>query len=152
MFVVVTVLCVWLSVVVNRAHRQRDAAHAILALHGSVGYRGDRTEVPFPHGRHICSLDEHSRQPLKDLTDDVVTVTLTSNTAINNTTDDIFDHLQNLPRLEYVWMGGYSLSYSGLLRLRGLRQLRQLTLCQLRITSDEFAQLKKEMPNCRISW
>src|SRR5258708_658317 len=36
MFVVVTVLCVWLSVVANRAHRQRDAVAAIEAVGGEV--------------------------------------------------------------------------------------------------------------------
>jgi hypothetical protein len=39
MFVVVTVLCVWLSVVVNRAHRQRDAVAAIDALGGLAEYQ-----------------------------------------------------------------------------------------------------------------
>src|SRR4029077_3844228 len=34
MFVVVTALCVWMAVAVNRAHRQRDAVAAIKALGG----------------------------------------------------------------------------------------------------------------------
>jgi hypothetical protein len=38
MFVAVTVLCVWLAVVVNRANRQRDAVAAIEALDGLVEY------------------------------------------------------------------------------------------------------------------
>jgi hypothetical protein len=44
LFVVVTILCVWLSVVVNRAHRQRDAVAAIEALGGEVGYVGYLSE------------------------------------------------------------------------------------------------------------
>jgi hypothetical protein len=44
MFVVVTVLCVWLSVLADRANRQQAAVAAIEAMGGQVKYNVDDDE------------------------------------------------------------------------------------------------------------
>src|SRR6266849_8492555 len=96
MFVVVTVLCVWLSVVVNRAHRQRDAVAAIEAHDGQVEYaRIDQAGEAFP--RQFLR-----RWQTRDYFDRVRFVTLRG----TQVTDAGLTHLQGLKGLQELHLDG----------------------------------------------
>ena len=133
MFVVVTALCVWLSVVANRAHRQRDAVAAIEALGGRVGYvKPDRkaTEAfPTPFLRRWLS---------RDYFDDVRAVSL-SGTQV---TDAGLAHLQGLTRLRWLDLSGTRVTDVGLAQLHGLTGLQELNLDSTQITDAGLAHLQ----------
>jgi hypothetical protein len=53
-FVVVTVLCIWLAAHTNRARKQREAVCAIKAWGGSVRYDFEEPNAPQPNWREGC--------------------------------------------------------------------------------------------------
>jgi hypothetical protein len=109
MFVVVTVLCVWLLVVVNRAHRQRDAVAAIEALGGRVVYtqpgQGASEAIPKPFLRRWLP---------RDYFNDVREVIL----AGTQVTETGLAHLQRLTRLRSLSLDGTHVTDTGVSKLR----------------------------------
>jgi hypothetical protein len=65
-------------------------------------------------------------------------------------TDADLIHVERLPRLEVLNLGGTSVSDAGLVRLRGLTRLRYLTLDSTNVTDSGVEQLQKSLPNCKI--
>jgi hypothetical protein len=128
MFVVVTALCVWLAVVVNRAQRQRDAVAAIEALGGWVGY----AENP-PGRRFLAWLP-------RDYTDDVVSVVLPESPTTFNDRDLI--HLRPLPHLQRLQLND-QVTDAGLRELMGLTGLQILVLAGTPVTDGGLRQIRR---------
>jgi len=134
MLIVVTVLCVWLSVVVNRAHRQRDAVAAIQAL-GAVRYLGDEAESK-SFLRWLLS---------RDYTDEVVTVYL------SKASDSDLIHLHSLSRLHGLYLLGTSqITDAGLVHISAITSLERLFLGRSKVSDLGVAELKEALPNCEI--
>jgi hypothetical protein len=131
MFVVVTVLCVWLAAVVNRAHRQRDAVAAIHALGGAVMYDYDfdaagnqihNAEPPGPAWlRRLLGVDFRSNATWVYL-------------AGAPTTDADLVHLRNLPELNWLHIGNKPITDAGLVHLALCTKLESLDLGGTEIT------------------
>jgi len=131
MFVVMTVLCVWLAVVVNRAHQQRDAVAAIRALGGAVMYDYDfdaagvqirNAEPPGPAWlRRLLGVDFRSRATWVYL-------------AGAPTTDADLVHLRNLPELNWLHVGNKPITDAGLAHLARCTKLESLDLGGTEIT------------------
>jgi hypothetical protein len=132
MFVVVTVLCVWLSVVVNRAHRQRDAVAAIEALGGHIIYTkpGEEASETFPK--------PFLRRWLSRYYFDDVRAVLLAGTQV---TDAGLAHLHSLTGLQALSLMGTQATDSGLAHLQGLTGLRQLWLRDTQVTDAGLIHL-----------
>jgi len=136
MFVVVTVLCVSLSVVVNRAHRQRDAVAAIEALGGRVYYVKPDQNATEAFPRRFL----RSRLP-RDYFDEVRYVDFWSTFDL---TDAGLARLQDLTGLQELRLGGPEITDAGLAylhRLPGLQYLR-LYLSDTQVTDAGLAHLR----------
>ncbi len=132
MFVVVTVLCVWLSVVVNRAHRQRDAVAAIEALGGTVKYYDPDME-PDPEASEAFLR----RWLPRDYLDEVRVVDLGS----VQDPDAGLAHLHEMTGLHVLHLFGTQVKDAGLAHVQGLTELRQLSLSLTQVTDAGLEHL-----------
>ena len=142
LFVLVTVLCIWLGFLVNAARRNKEAIDSVLSLHGAVDYtyqfpnglRDDHAEPPGPAWlRRLCGEGYFVRalglqfwkQPISD--DDLAEVGI----------------LTDLIRLSIVGggPGDAKITGPGLVHLRNLTKLRWLDLHQCPITDDSLRLL-----------
>jgi hypothetical protein len=144
MFVVLTVLCVGLALVVVPAERQRRAVAAIEAVGGRVGYFGldQKASVAFPRPflRRWLSRDYFDEVEWVDL-------------AGTKVTDTELAVVQVLTGLVGLTLDGTQVTDAGLSRLDGLKGLKKLWLFRNEFTqvSDAgLAQLRQRLPNCRI--
>jgi hypothetical protein len=162
MFVVVTVLCVWLGAVVNRANRQREAVAAIEALGGEVRYERSPKNADTYFTRLL-----RGRLP-RDFTDDVAYV------RIPWSNDSDLDRLRPFKRLRELRLEGTGITEAGLGQLRafnglralsvgrtpltetGLNHLRaltgleRLTLLYTKASRVQIAELQDALPKCRF--
>jgi hypothetical protein len=150
-FLVVTALCVGLSLWVVPAQRQRRAVKAIEALGGTVDY------VPFlalvqgsgvsdPRASETFPITFLRRWLPPDYFDDVLTVLLT-NTRL---TDAGLVHLRGLTSLQTLGLGNTQNTDAGLAHLQGRTGLQNLSLGGSQVTDAGLAQLRKALPACRI--
>jgi hypothetical protein len=166
MFVVVTVLCVSLSVLVNRAHRQRDAVAAIEAIGGSVGYTqpSQKTSEAFPKKflRRWLSRDYFDEVRNVNLVDTQImdaglahlqglTALQWLNLSETQVTDAGLAHLQGLTGMRSVYLRGTHVTDAGLAHLQGLTGLRLVDLRGAQVTDAGLAQLQQALPNCAIN-
>ncbi len=119
MFVIVTVLCVGLSLVVAPAERQRRAVAAIEALGGSVEYVELDPDASEPFPRPFLR-----RWFPRDYFDDVREVYLRP----TQDPDAGLAHLQGLTRLQKLYLGGTQVTDAGLAHMQGLTQMKELIL------------------------
>jgi Leucine-rich repeat (LRR) protein len=133
MFVVVTVLCVSLSVVVNRANRQQDAVAAIEALGGRVEYAEPDQETSAAFPRQFLR-----RWLPRDYFDEVREVDLNG----TQVTDAGLAHLQGLTALQELYLRGTQVTDAGLAHLRGLTGLLSLNLNDTQVTDAGLAHLQ----------
>jgi hypothetical protein len=126
MMVVVTLLCVWLGVVSNRANRQRRAVETITSHSGHVRYDYQRDDPfagnpfaddPPPPGpdwmRNLIGIDYFATVVEVDINEDVAN-------------DDIVAALGDLPHLRSLALGGAGVTDSVLARARRMDQLHTL--------------------------
>jgi hypothetical protein len=140
LFVVVTVLCVGLGIVVAPVARQRRAVAVIEALNGRVGY------VPNKTLRKAFSRPFRLWLP-RDYLVEVKWVDLTG----TQVTDARLADLQGLPRLESLSLMGTPVTDDGLAQLHRPTRLRNLNLLYThQVTDAGLAQLRQAMPNCEI--
>jgi len=149
MFVVVTVLCVWLSVVVNRANRRRDALEAIKVWGGHIEYDDDtRSPSPSPWHDRLRTVfgDDNAAH--------VGGVVLPSNWesmtrkfhggwsgVFNVTNGRVVDddglgkvaELTSMTNLDLAWT---DIGDAGLAHLQGLTKLSSLVLLYTNVTDD----------------
>lgn len=141
-FIMVTLLCVALSLWVVPAERQRRRVAAIEAMGGAVDY------VPFlalvegsgvsdPRASEAFPVTLLRRWLPPDYFDEVLTVLLT-NTRL---TDAGLDHVRGLTSLQTLGLGNTQDTDAGLARLR-LTGLQQLFLGGSQVTDAGLAQLQ----------
>jgi len=139
MSVVVTVLCVGLSLVIVPAERQRRAVAAIEALGGAVGYEESDQSNERLHRLFRCWLP-------RDYFDQVRSVLLP-----NTVTDAGLAHLHGLTGLERLWLNSTQLTDAGLAQIHGLTGLKWISFGGNQVTDAGRAKLRQALPNCRIN-
>src|SRR5258708_1983296 len=142
MFIVVTVFCVGLSLVVALAERQRRAVAAIEALGGRVAYtqlgQGASEAFPRPFLRRWLARDYFDEVRIVNLGDTQVK-------------DAALAHLQELTELESLWLDGTQVTDTGLVHLQGLTGLQSLCLDHTQITDSGLAHLQG-LPGLKKLW
>ena len=162
LFLVVTVLCVGLRLVVVPAENQRRAVSAIRALGGYVEYAeaDDGTSeaslrlwLPQDYFDEVRVVDLSTAQDtdaglahLQGLTG--LQVLWLSNTQV---TDAGLAHLHGLTALQdLILLGSTQVTDTGLAHLQGLTALKELWLSGTQVTDAGRAQFRQALPNCRI--
>jgi len=139
LLLVVTVLCVVLSLVVVPAERQRRAVAAIEALGGVVGYEeSDQSNETLPR-LFRCWLP-------RDYFDQVRSVLLP-----NTVTDAGLAHLHGLTGLERLWLNSTQITDAGLAQIHGLTGLKWISFSGIQVTDAGRAKLRQALPSCRIN-
>jgi hypothetical protein len=67
-------------------------------------------------------------------------------------TDGGMEHLAALAELESLDLSGTPVTVAGLLKLRGLKKLRQLVVADIPLSDDQKAQLQEAFPQATISF
>lgn len=129
----VTLLCVALSVWVVPAERQRRAVQAIEALGGSVEYAG-----PDPFSTEVFPKPLLRRYLPPDYFDDVDVVSLNA----SRITDKDLAYLQKMTSLQKLFLDDTQITDSGLAHLEGLKGLQRLNLIGTKITDSGLVRLK----------
>jgi hypothetical protein len=108
MFVIVTALCVWLGVFVNRANRQRETVVAIGARGGYVVYEFDRPpSVDAPWRERFRSVVG------RDYLENIIEVHLYANQETQNGQEERFHEELQRRHLGYKFMGHIDLAEIG---------------------------------------
>lgn len=149
MFVVVTGLCVWLAIVVNRAHRQRDAVAAIKVWGGRIEFDDERRNhksSPLHDGLRVLLGDDDAAH--------VVRVRLPSNwetmerkfegtfmgrshvTSGPVVDDDGLRKVAELASLQNLTLSWTDIGDAGMANLQGLTNLNSLGLHYTNVTDD----------------
>ena len=132
LLVLVTLLCVALSLWVVPLERRRRAVTAIEALGGSVSFvDGQTTNESFPKA--------FLRRWLPQAYLDEVEQVGLSNTQVTNAE---LAHLEGLTALQGLWLDDTQVTDAGLEHLQGLAGLRQLWLINTQVTDAGLAHLK----------
>ncbi len=155
MFLVVTVLCVGLSLVVVPAERQRRAVAAIEALGGQVRYvkPDKKASEAFPRRfpRRWLPRDYVDRVQYVDLRRAQVTdaglahlhgLTGLKHLWLTQITDAELAHLQGLTGLEALYSDQGKVTDAGLSHLHGLKRLKSFNLDLNRVTDAGLAHLQ----------
>jgi len=168
MLLVVTVLCVGLSLVVAvvvPAERQRRAVVAIKALGGTVEYvePDQKATETFPRPFLQRWLPRDYVDELREIDLSVTEVTdvglaqlqgLTAlqelNLGYTKVTDAGLAHVQGLTELQELDLYGTHVTDAALAHLHGLRSLRRLSLNGTRVTDVGLAKFRRALPNCQI--
>lgn len=161
MFVVMTGLCVWLAVQVNRANRQREAVAYVVSLGGKVGYdyqyrTGEYSPAALPPVpawlMNLCGVDWFAsvalvQVPSKAANDDVLNH-LTAFQSLRSldirgrgVTDSGLGLLARCEGLEKLWLANTDISDAGMAILSKLPRLRYLVLRRTKISDSSIEQL-----------
>ncbi len=168
MFLVVTLFCVWLAVVVDRANKQRDAVAAIKAVRGAQVFY----DVDAPKYVNTFPKRFLRRWLPQDYLDEVVAIHLDGSDvsdadlahlnelpalqelSINDTqvTDAGLGHLKSLTGLKGLLLeyNHPQLTDAGLKHLEGLTGLQSLLLSGTQVTDAGVSEFQKALPNCKI--
>jgi hypothetical protein len=170
MFAVVTALCVWLAVQVNRAHEQRSAVAAIRRMGGEVYYDYHYKQID---GETSLAIDAQPTAPawlLRWLGEDYLyrAVAVTPKLAhfsggagaflgpalvandFSNRTDEALEHIGRLRNLRILDLKSTQVSGAGLAHLKHLDKLRHLALPRMHVTQADVDELRTALPNCSI--
>jgi len=139
MFVVMTMLCVWLSAVVNRANRQRDAVTNIEALGGSVYYWDSDQEQRDQEASETFPKPFLRRWLPRDYFDEVRIVEFDGTEVV---TDAGLVHLQGLTGMRELNLDHTQVTDAGLAHLHGLTGLVLLSLNGTQVTGAGLAHLQ----------
>jgi hypothetical protein len=167
MFVVVTALCVWLAVQVNRAHQQAAAVAAIRRMGGEVYYEYHYRESGGETSLTIDAVPSAPAWLLDLLGEDFVyrAVAVTpkythfpgkylgpalNHNDFSDQTDDALRHIGRLRSLRVLDLKNTRVSAAGLAHLKRLAVLRHLTLIGTQVSTADFDEIQSALPNCRI--
>jgi hypothetical protein len=148
MFVVVTVLCVWLAVQVNRAHRQRDAVAALRKLGAAVFYvdpaDSRRVNDRFPVLRRCLGAA---------YVEPVEYVSLRHATRLYTNPETIEAALilvKELPGLLRLNLEGLPLTERDIDHVVALSEIRHLDVGYTGISDAAVARIEQALPKCRV--
>ena len=165
-FVVITVLCVGLTLWVVPAERQRRVVAAIEALGGKV-----RHVEPYQAASNSFPVTLLRRWLPPDYFYEIEYVWL-SNTRVTDAglahlqglmglkilslhstqvTDAGLAHLKGLTGLQILWLNGTQVTDAGLAHLQSLTGLRWLILTKTKVTDAGVAKLRQALPGCQIT-
>ena len=166
-FVVLTVFCVWLGVVVHRAHEQRKAVAWVEEMGGTVyyGYEFDEdinaivdAEPPGPKWFRESLGDDYFQDvravyflftPVSDLTPLAGLKNIQyldfSSTEVRDVTA-----LAGLTKLR--WLHLSNTQVGNLTPLAGLQNLQVLSIENTPVGKEQVEELRQALPNCEIIW
>jgi hypothetical protein len=160
--------CSWLAVKMQQLRKQREAIEALRHFPGGIQYDYQRAKEKVPPGPEWLR-----RWAGDDVLAHVEFVCLGGNEKF---TDETMVHVEALPRLKVLRIGGAAVSDAGLEHLGKLTQLEQLNLSrtgitdagleqlailthlndlmlyETRVTAAGVAKLQTVLPGCRIHW
>jgi len=143
LLLLMTALCVWLGLIVHRARQQRAAVEVIVSLGGRVYYDYQVTQSPAEGFRSPRKVAAPSAGWLRStLGDDFLsTVVYVRLSGRPNLTNDDLRAFEKLPHIKTLFLcGGDGVSGEGLVHLRGLSDLEDLSL-GIPLTNDDLAHL-----------
>jgi len=142
-FIVVAVICVWLSMQVHRANKQREAVAAVTASGGWVRY-----DFQFVQGKFDPEATSWMSGWLKprlgdDLFHDVVEVNLVYNDDAktrldnHNESDEVLGSLAGFPHLKRLLLHGAQASDDGMAHVGNLRELEEIYMWDAKNVGDK---------------
>ena len=148
LFVLVTVLCVWLAMTANRARKQREAVAAIEAMGGTVyyDYQIDST-VTF-----LRRAKPDGQKWLRELIGKEYFVSVYGvNFRNTRVTDSDLEHMKMmLTNLQWLNLESTQVTDAGLEHLKGLTKLVLLDIRNTHVTDEGVKKLQQALPNCEI--
>ncbi len=167
MLLAVTLVCIWLSVQVNSARRQRQAVEAILKAGGGISFDYQKVAVPGKPNAFEIDRDAPPVGPgwlRAGLGEDYFRTAIGVSLPGNEISETDFALLANLPRLESVFLCEVKVvpQNSGSKRriqdtdlkiFKNLNQLREFTLLTSDVDGSGLASLlnSKQLTDLRIS-
>jgi len=141
--VIVAVPFAWFKWKSDRKASERQAVAAIKNLHGQLRYEWE----PDLGNELVTGPKKEQPGPAwlrKRLGDDFFSkvVVVSFKNAHSRVTDDWLVHLEHLPDLEKVYIGGKRITDAGVARLAGLRRLKWLDLATTGMTDNGLIHLK----------
>jgi hypothetical protein len=182
MLIVITALCVWLALLVNRANRQRHAVGEVRRLGGTALYDyqiRDSGSGPFAPrkrpgptwlrnavgvdyvatavGVYVIGRDSVSSTlpVLKDLPHlRMLMLGLNESPVGDQTIVEVgFPYLQRLKSLRTLELDGNVITDDSVRHLYGMSSLHELVLSRTLVTDEGATELQQALPNCRnIRW
>ena len=168
MVLICSMACSWVAVKIEQGKRQREAVNVFRRFPGIITYDYQHHGQPGPANRPwSCRLLGD------DLAANIDFVCLGCDKRF---TDDTLAHVESLPRLRVLRIGGAAVTDCGLRRLKTLTRLEYLSLARTKVTDsgldclaempslhevnlhgsgvtlDGVKKLRKAMPNCKVSW
>jgi hypothetical protein len=139
LFVLTTVLAVWVGSKANRARQQKEAVEFFLDVGGSITYHHQVDRA----GKHVTSETPFGWMGLRDLIggeyfDSVYSLYLRE----SNVTGDDLRQLRGLRGLEQLRLGRTQVADSGIEYIGEVKSLRDLWLTQTRITDASLEHLR----------
>lgn len=150
LFVLTTILCVWLGMKVRQVERQKEVVRWIEEMGGTAvhGYVFKR-----PEGTNEHVLYNTSNPPGPDWLCELVGVDYFSTVTfvgLHYTQVSDLSPLANLSDLETLSL--IHTPVTDVSPLLTLTNLRLLWLDETAVTEEDIAKLKETLPNCEISW
>lgn len=167
MFVVVTVACVALGIVLHRARTRREALRAIDELGGgySIVIGGPawlRSIVQDDKYFYDISRISFRNRPERPFTDEDLASVIDSinvfrrpkemDFAETNVTDDGLRLLSRIRNVESVYLHSVPITDAGLQNLESLRSLKRLDLFYTNVTEEGVARFKQSVPGCKVQY
>jgi hypothetical protein len=145
--VVVALPFSWLAVEIKWARKQREVIEAFDKLDAGVGYDLDIDSW----GNFITDANPLIPGWLQDLLGDDFLFDVTCFYGGDSTiTDSDLRLLNDLPRLDTIYLDNSIITDAGLEHLEGLKQLKIIVLRGTKVTDAGVAKLQKALPNCKI--
>ncbi len=151
MFLIMTVTAIWLGRTTDRARRQARAVKAVEETHGLIqfDYQVDKSgkarqnpQPPAPEWLRKAVGEEYFRKVVT--VDFAVGAGLRRKGPVSNATDDDLRHLESLTDIETLELGNnFDVTDTGLVHLRGLKQLKTLYLYRTSVSGPGLIHLAR---------
>jgi hypothetical protein len=167
LFVIVTVACIALGIVLHRVRARREALRAIDELGGGYSIVIDGPEWL----RSIINDDKYfydisrisfRNRPERPFTDDDLASVIDSinvfrrpkemDLAETDVTDDGLRLLSRIRNVESVYLYCNPITDAGLANLEPLRSLKTLDLFETNVTEEGVARFKRSVPGCTVQY
>jgi hypothetical protein len=134
----------WVAAKMQQARQQREVVESIKKLGGGVRY---------DYHDGVCDPKEHPPVPawlLAVFGDDFFAKVVGVGFFGTDISDDDLAVLEKLPHLEFVQLERVPITDEGLNHLKGLRNLRSLSLTQTGVTWKGITELLTDLPDCKL--